>query len=154
MATHKGLMTLFGKLGFDRRQRYELIYAWTGGRTKSSTGLLPIEIDELYTMLQNDFKFSSNTDAHIEILCKKKRSIVLSIATRTGIHDPNDWNRFNRFMKNSSILKKQLNQYEIDELDKLIKQFRALEDNYGRSAKKAGTKAWSHKHGLPRISHN
>lgn len=154
MATQKTLMTLFIKLGFEKDRRHELIYAWTGGRTKSSTGLLPIEVDELCEKLRNDFKMSLSTDAHLEMLKRQKRSEVLTIATRTGIHDPNDWWKFNEFMLHSSILKKPLKRYGLDELDSLIRQFRALEGNFNRSAQKVGTKAWSKKSGFPGISKN
>ena len=78
----------------------------------------------------------------------------MSIATRVGIHDTNDWSKFNGFMLKSSVCKKALNKYDIDELDAIIKQFRGLEANYKKSANKTGTKAWRHKHGLSEISMN
>jgi len=154
MATHKKLMTLFTKYGFDAQQRHELVYAWTGGRTQSTTQLHELEMTDLCFKLQNDFRFRTNTDAYVEAECKRKRSVVLSIATRTGIHTPEDWVNFNRFMKNSSVLKKSLNKYNINELDRLVKQFRGLEANYNKSARKFGSKAHAHKHGLPKISEN
>lgn len=154
MATVIKLMTLFSKYGIDEQQRHELIYAWTAGRTQSSKELLSIELDELCEKLERDYKFRSGMDAHTELEKKEKRSIVLTIAQRTGIHDPNDWSKFNGFMLKSSILKKKLNAYELDELDDLIKQFRGLERNYTRSAGKAGTKAYFHSKGLPKINPN
>jgi hypothetical protein len=154
MATVRKLMTLCSKYGIDEKQRHELIYAWTSGRTESSTGLLAYELDELCEKLEREYKFRANIDANTELEKKSKRSIVLTIAQRTGIHDPNDWNKFNRFMLNSSILKKKLNSYELDELDDLIKQFRGLERNYAKSAAKAGTKAYFHAKGLPFILPN
>lgn len=151
MATHKKLMTLFSKNGFDDTTRHDLIYAWTGGRTKSSKFLSPNEIDALCYKLESSFRFASNVDAYTEIERKKKRSIVLKIATETGIHNPSDWSKFNGFMLRSSILKKQLNKYDIEELDNLIKQFRGIQRNFNASAKKTGTKAHSHKFKLPQI---
>lgn len=149
MATTKKLMTLFSKYGIDEKQRHELIYAWTSGRTQSSTELLSIEVDELCAKLEADYKFRTGMDAHAELEKKSKRSIILTIAQRTGIHEPNNWDKFNDFMKNSSILKKPLKEYELDELDALITQFRGLERNYTKSANKAGTKAYFHSKGLP-----
>jgi hypothetical protein len=154
MATRGQLMAIFHNLGFDQKQRHEFIYAWTGGRTQSSKELLSIEIDEICSKMQSDFKFNSQFDAHIKIEKKQKRSIVLTIATRVGIHDPNNWSKFNGFMLKSSIYKKPLNKYDLDELDALIKQFRGLEANYNKSANKTGTKAWRHKHGMSDISLN
>ncbi len=151
MATHKKLMTLFSKNGFDDSTRHNLVYAWTGGRTKSSKFLSPNEIDALCIKLESSFRFATNIDAYTEIECKKKRSIVLKIATTTGIHDNADWKVFNGFMLRSSIFKKQLNKYNLEELDALINQFRGIERNFNKSAKKAGNKAHSHKFKLPQI---
>lgn len=147
-------MTLFSKYGIDEKQRHELIYAWTSGRTQSSKDLLSIEIDELCEKLDNDYRYRTNLDANTELAKRKLRSEVLTIAQRTGIHNPNDWKVFNRFMLNSSILKKRLNEYELDELERLVKQFRGIESNYSRSAAKAGTKAYFHSKGLPKPNFN
>ena len=93
-------------------------------------------------------------DAETILAKKKLRSQVLTIATRTGIHDTNDWDKFNRFMIHNSVCKKTLNLYNLDELEKLVQQFRALERNYNKSANKVGTKAWAHKNHLPNVSNN
>lgn len=103
-------------------------------------------------------EFSNNRSASIsaeqELIMKRKRSIVLKLATNTGIKEPNDWKRFNGWMKEYSILKKELHAYTYDELDDLTKQFRALQDNYTKSAIKTGTKAWHHANGIPVLSQN
>ena len=78
----------------------------------------------------------------------------MTVATRVGVHNPNDWDKFNGFMLKRSVYKKALNKYAIDELDVLIKQFRGLEANYNKSADKTGTKAWRHKRGWAEISMN
>lgn len=85
------------------------------------------------------------TNPEEELLLRKKRAVVLAIATRTGIHDTNDWSKFNRFMLNSSILHKPLKDYNLTELNRLIQQFRKLEENYNRSAEKPLNKAWWHR---------
>lgn len=94
------------------------------------------------------------TDAELILAKKKLRSQVLTIATRTGIHDTNDWDKFNRFMLYNSKEKKSLNLYNLEELEDLVKQFRALERNYKKSATKTGTKAWAHNWKLPPSSNN
>lgn len=92
--------------------------------------------------------------AEMELIMKRKRSIILTIATHTGIKEADSWTKFNNWMKNSSIYKKELNAYDYTELDELTKQFRALEANYNESAKKIGNKAWHHATGIPRSSEN
>lgn len=96
----------------------------------------------------------TNNSLEVEILMRNKRSTVLAIATRTGIKKVNSWDEFNEWMKTKSVLKKDLHRYDFDELDQLIRQFRALESNFDKSAKKPGTKAWHQKNGLPQASFN
>lgn len=93
-------------------------------------------------------------DTELVLAKKKLRSQVLTIATRTGIHDTNDWDKFNRFMLYNSLHKKSLNLYNLEELEELVQQFRALERNYKKSAEKTGTKAWAHRWNLPSVSNN
>ena len=147
-------MTILTQIGFDQQQRHELIYNWTTGRTKSTKDLKPKELNDLYWKLVSDHKFTSKVEADNKELMKKKRSIVLSIATKVGIHDTNNWEIFNQFMLNSSVFKKPLKYYKIDELDALIRQFRSIKANYNQSAKKIGTKAFHHKYNIPVINPN
>ena len=85
---------------------------------------------------------------------KKLKSQVLTIATRVGLHDPNDWDVFNRFMLHKSVGKKDLYLYSLEELKGLVKQFRGIEANYNKSATKIGTQAYYHKTKLPKPSVN
>ncbi len=144
MATHRRLMTLFSKLGVDNEQRHDIIANYTGGRTESTKDLYAHEVNELCTRLQGMLP-QSNHKAKEELLLKQKRSVVLKIATETGIHDVNNWGVFNGWMLRSSILKKPLNLYSCSELDELIKQMFGLRANYERSSQKFGNKAWWHK---------
>ncbi|MFY8187524.1 MAG: hypothetical protein ACOVLC_06135 [Flavobacterium sp.] len=99
-------------------------------------------------------KSAQSISAEQELVMKRKRSIVLTIATKTGIKEVNDFKKFNAWMKKSSILKKDLHAYSYEELDDLIKQLRALESNYENSASKTGSKAWHHATGIPKPSQN
>lgn len=99
-------------------------------------------------------KSSKAISAEMELIMKQKRSVILTIATKTGIKEVNSWTKFNAWMKNSSVLKKELHAYDYDELDQLIRQFRGLEANYEESAKKVGNKAWHHATGIPKVSDN
>lgn len=99
-------------------------------------------------------KSEQSKSAELELIMKRKRSIVLTIATDCGIKEPHNWNKFNGWMLKSSIYKKELHAYDYVELDDLIKQFRALKVNYETSAEKTGTKAWHHATGIPKISSN
>lgn len=92
--------------------------------------------------------------AEMELIMKRKRSAILTLATKTGIKERDCWVKFNNWMLVSSIHKKVLNAYDYDELDELTKQFRALEANYENSAEKTGTKAWHHSTGIPKPSIN
>lgn len=152
-------MALMSKAGInDGKSRHDLVRAWTGGRTESSRDLYEKEIDDLIWKIQNDFSFTTNHARTVSALeenaLRQKRSTVLAIATRCDIHDVRDFKKFNNWMKKSSIHKKRLNSYTLDELDELIKQMHKLEANYKASAEKAGTKAWHHKYGVPEVSGN
>lgn len=92
--------------------------------------------------------------AEMELIMKRKRSNILTIATKTGIKEANNWTKFNKWMLNSSVHKKPLKEYNYEELDDLNKQFRQLQANYENSAKKVGNKAWHHATGIPRSSEN
>ncbi|SNA83241.1 conserved hypothetical protein [Flavobacterium psychrophilum] len=151
MATVKKLQTLFSKLGIEVNQRHERINAWTSGRVQSAKDLQDDELIELCASLSNEFDKRKAKETELK---KKKKSIILTIATRTGIKSPHDWDSFNYFMLHTSLVKKSLNLCSLDELDGLINQFRAIEQNNAKSAQKAGTKAYFNQFGLPAIGKN
>lgn len=82
-------------------------------------------------------------------LLKKHKSIVLTIATRIGLKEPDNWTKFNNWMLKSSVCKKRLNDYNFQELEALERQLRSAERNYKVSSEKAGNKAWYHKNKFP-----
>lgn len=135
---HRKLMALLSKQGYTDEQRHDLVWKFTSCRTESTRDLSEQELRELCRFLE---EFS----AEMELLLRKKRATVLTIAQRCAIHDPEDWSKFNGFMKNRSICKKPLKDYTYEELNKLIQQFRKLEENYNRSANNYNTKAWWHR---------
>ncbi len=137
---HRKLMLLLTKNGYSNDDRHDLIYHFTNGRTESTKQLYMREMIELCEWLERNLK--SATD---ELLLRNKRAVVLKIAQSTGIHDPEDWSKFNGFMLNRSILHKPLKDYTFSELNDLIKQFRKLEQNYHKSAEKPLNKAWWHR---------
>jgi len=149
---HRQLMAILNKKGFDADSRHELIYSFTDGRTKSSRELYDLELTELVNELNKIEQASSQLTEKLAL--KEKRSIVLTIAQRVGIHEGTNFDKFNAFMETRSILKKRLSKYTLDELDELIKQFRGLEANFQKSAEKAGTKAWNKVNGFNQISDN
>ena len=149
---HRQLMAILNKEGYDADARHDLIYSFTEGRTVSTRDLFDIELTELVNQLLSSRNKSSELAEKISL--KEKRSIVLTIAQRTGIHEGTNFEKFNAFMEARSILKKRLNKYTIDELDELIKQFRGLEANFQKSAENAGTKAWNKSNGFSQISDN
>jgi len=151
MATIKQLQTLFTKLGVTEPQRHERIHAWTSGRTQSLKELQADELQELCNTLADEL---NKQQQQIEDTKRLKRSTVLTIATRTGIKQPDNWGSFNHFMLHSSVVKKSLNLCNLDELELVIKQFRALEHSNARSAQKPGTKAFFNQLGMPEINKN
>lgn len=97
---------------------------------------------------------SQSLSAEMELIMKRKQSVILTLATYTGIKEADSWEKFNNWMLNSSVYKKALNSYDYYELDDLTKQFQALKVNYENSAEKMGTKAWHHSTGIPKPSTN
>jgi len=141
-------MTLLSKSGFDDAQRHELVYNWTNGRTQSTKDLSEFELSQIIHRIESTIDFGKEITIEMEDEKRRKRSIVLAIATRVGIFQNGNWDDFNRFMEKSSVLHKPLYKYTNSELDKLIKQFRSIEYNYHKSAQKVTTKAHKHKYGL------
>ncbi len=149
MATIKQVMTLLGKAGIKEELKKEMVYNFTNGRTQSVRELNARELNLLYNQIN-----TKTQSADMELALRRKRSVVLTLATETGIKAPDNWTRFNGWMHKSSVLKKELHAYDYDELDVLIRQFRGLKANYDHSAAKTGTKAWHHATGIPTISNN
>ena len=126
------------------------------GRTTDIEELSDEELAEVYKIF---FSAERNIAEQVfmlnyEKLLKEHRSIVLSIATRIGLKEPDSWDKFNNWMLKSSILKKKLNDYNLQEIKDLERQLRATESNYQASAEKAGNKAWYHKNKFPIPSKN
>lgn len=149
-------MTVLSKSRIDEDSRHDLVYSWTSGRTASTKELYDREMDDLIWKISNDFNFRNQLNPNLEIERRNKRATVLAIAGRVGFFPEGSSNfvAFNSFMVNNSILKKRLEKYLLDELDALIKQFRAIEANYNKSADQPGTKAWHHKNKLPKPGDN
>ena len=126
------------------------------GRTTDIDELTDQELEDVYKIF---FPTERNIAEQVfmlnyEKLLKEHRSIVLSIATRIGLKEPDNWDKFNNWMLKSSILKKKLNDYNLQEIKDLERQLRATESNYQASAEKAGNKAWYHKNKFPIPSKN
>lgn len=147
-AYRRRLMAMLAKNNIDNDARHDLCFAWTGGRTSSSRELTTDEMRDLVWKLENQFN-RNTVELYLEAERKKLRAQVLKIATETGLKEPDGFDRFNRFMLSHSILKKELHKYTLEELQKLVKQFRGIEHNFKASAEKPGTKAWFHHTGIP-----
>ena len=133
----------------------QIVFLHTG-RTTDIEELSDEELAEVYKIF---FPTERNIAEQVfmlnyEKLLKEHRSIVLSIATRIGLKEPDSWDKFNNWMLKSSILKKKLNDYNLQEIKDLERQLRATESNYQASAEKAGNKAWYHKNKFPIPSKN
>ena len=126
------------------------------GRTTDIDELTDQELEEVYRIFfPTERNFAEQVFMlNYEKLLKEHRSIILSIATRIGLKEPDSWDKFNNWMLKSSIKKKKLNDYNLQELKELERQLRATESNYQASAEKAGNKAWYHKNKFPIPSKN
>lgn len=153
MATIKQLQTLFSKLGIAEPQRHERINAWTSGRTQTSKELWANELQELCDLLASEVKFQKQ---QLEDAKRLRRSSILIIATKEGIKHPNpqEWDTFNHFMLHKSVARKSLRLCSLDELDKVLIQFRALQQSNAIAAQKVGTKAYFKQYGMPGINNN
>jgi len=129
MSSHKKLMTLLGKAGIDDSQRHDLVYAWTGGRTSSTNDLSEDEVRDICWKFENQFNLKQVIQSSVDSEVRRKRSIVLKLATENGLKEIEGWDKFNAFMASRSIHKKPLNDYTVAELDELIRQFRGIADN-------------------------
>ncbi|WP_187477823.1 hypothetical protein [Amniculibacterium sp. G2-70] len=85
---------------------------------------------------------------------KRLRAIILKDAHYMGLYNPHDFSGFNAFMEKSSVLKKVLPFYKIDEFPELIKQFKSMRAKYEKDITVVGSKAWHHYHQLPMPSRN
>lgn len=118
--------------------------------TKRTTDIDELTDDELSEIYELFFPKQPTTeeqlfDAKNKDLLKRRRSNILTIATRIGIKQPDSWDKFNKWMLSRSIYKKRLLDHDLEELKALEIQMRAAEVNYDRSALIPGTKAWYHK---------
>ncbi|MBE7648653.1 hypothetical protein [Tenacibaculum finnmarkense] len=75
-------------------------------------------------------------------MLKRLRSMILKDAQCIGLYKPDDWQKFNAFMKNKSVLKKPLNSYEVCEFPALIIQFKSMRHKFEKSKTKVGTADW------------
>jgi len=132
MSSHKKLMTLLGKAGIDDNQRHDLVYVWTQGRTSSTRDLTEDEIRDICWKFENQFNAPVMVQGAVDNEIRRKRSIVLKLATEQGLKEITGWERFNAFMAVRSVHKKALNEYTVRELDELIRQFRGIAENNKR----------------------
>lgn len=146
-AKFRRLMALLTRAKIKDDARHDLVYAWTNGRTASSRELTGNELSDLVWKFENHFDAPA-VDLYLQAECKRLRAIVLKIATDCGIKEITDFAKFNKFMLEYSILKKELHRYTLNELHQLVVQFRGIETHYRNSAHTPGTKAWYHKNGM------
>lgn len=122
--------------------------------TYNIENLTATEVERLY----NRF-FPKPTSAEVvasrlidEMELKRLRSIVLTDAQFVGLYTPDNWTRFNNFMKYRSVLKKPLNAYTLDEFPLLIKQFKSIRSKFVSSKMRVGDTQWYNYFGFMTIS--
>ncbi|WP_233890536.1 hypothetical protein, partial [Tenacibaculum piscium] len=99
------------------------------GRTSRIEKLEADEIAAIYYLFHPNERPKSDkeklTEFQQQAELKRLRSIILADAQYIGLYNPNNWNKFNAFMKHTSVLKKPLNAYKIADFPQLIKQFKS-----------------------------
>lgn len=102
----------------------EMVFNWTSGKKEHLRDLTDEEYKNLCKYLENQLPDMAKI--------KRQRAKILSIATQNlgfglnGNASRVDWERFNTFMKNRSVLRKTLPEYKVDELPKLVTQFELI----------------------------
>lgn len=121
-----------------------IVSGFTGHRTTLLEELTPAEAEKLlkiYRPAQRsvDEEFNALKE---ELLIKEWRSKILANAEKAGIKEPGGFHKFNNWMLNRSMCKKQLTAYTLEELRALSRQIHGVITNNGRSAQRTMTKAW------------
>lgn len=111
-----------------------------------ATGFRTTQIEELTEAetrrILDAYVPKKNISKEDEATLRNWRTNILTVASRTGIKSPYGWEEFNRWMKQSSVHKKELYKLNIEELKDTHKQLLMVEKNNAKSSKKYGTKAY------------
>lgn len=144
---NKALYTLFASLGIDSDTKQELIYEYSGGRTSKSSELYQMEAHKLIGDLAekaNPTKPQTTKLTQEELEAKypghKMRRKVISIARELGWFERNS-GKFEIGLLNSFLVKygfghKTLNEYNYEELPRLISQMEKIQVKDYVTAKK------------------
>ncbi|MEQ3500632.1 hypothetical protein ABMY20_12815 [Tenacibaculum sp. SSH1-16] len=137
---------------FSRENLEQSVYMQSNGRTFDIDMLTTDELQGLFYLffpMEKPQKQAKRVlDLEQEKELKRLRSVILSDAQKIGLYTPGDWTRFNEFMSKSSVLKKGLNRYKLDEFPELIKQFKSMRYRFDKSRTVVGSKAWYQALGL------
>ncbi len=145
MGTLQNLQKLFeGKTPFETAM---VVSGFTGFRCTKLEDLTDDEAEALWKQYAPKVQDPAAVLRHVadELERRELKSNILALAERTGIKEPQSWDRFNGWMLNRSKFKKHLNAHSIDELRGLYKQLRSVEQNNALSAAKPLNKAWWNK---------
>jgi len=128
------LNTLVAYLRMTTDEKADMVYSYTGGRTRTSREMLATECSRMTDHLQkiyNERKAKSKT-AIPDDPANRMRRKVLSICHEMNWRKDGkiDWPHLNEWMLKYSYLHKELNAYTEQELPKLITQFENLLRTY------------------------
>lgn len=125
---HKAIGALLKKLNIQD-QRAELIYVYTGGRSRSGSGLQSGEAADL-------IKYLKTLDPD-EKMAERMRRKIIAYAHEMKWYKPGsekvDMERLDNWCMKFSYLKKKLNQYLYRELPALITQFESVYASFLKS---------------------
>lgn len=127
------LHAIIGKLKIDKETKEELVYQFSGGRSKSSKDLLFDECQHLINYLnavqKGTTQLKARTSGAVYDACNQMRRKILSICHELQWEKADgkiDWPRLNNYLNKYGYLHKPLNDYIYEELPKLVTQFENL----------------------------
>ncbi len=123
---NRRLYQLFTILGItDKEARAGMAYLYSNGRTEKTSQLSISECNNLIKALEQQ---TEGAKSDVELAVKRKRAKVLYLAVEAGMgaNGEVDYDKFNAFMLNTSICKKQLVDCNELELSKLITQLQQI----------------------------
>lgn len=123
-------LTIVGQTRDDVKE--ELVWQFSGGRTKSLRELRKLEYDALCDALQREV---GGGEELVKRLCyrlelKGARSVALKLMQRMGI-DTTDWHRINDFCRDPRICGVEFRRLDVEALKALAVKLRAIERKGG-----------------------
>ena len=117
---------LINSLKIDMETKEDLVHSHTGGRTTSSSKMLINECADLIGHLKNMTEGTASKKTNTVQDKMRKKILSICYEMQWTIAGKLDWERINFWLNKYGYLHKDLNDYTISELPKLVTQFENL----------------------------